>query len=83
MWWQALLDFLRAIWPSLVGASKLILAGAVARKITQGKAAENELASVDEAMRMAVVNSTRTVAERLRDAKKRGLYRVPCKPPVD
>lgn len=80
MWLQSLLDFLKAIWPTLVGATKLILAGMVARQITQGNAAENELEAVERANHAAARNVARPVDERLHDAKQRGLYRVSSKP---
>lgn len=77
--WPGLLEFLKAIWPSLAGALKLLMAGWAGSKIAAAEVAENDLNRVEEAMRAAVVNSARSVDDRLRDAKQRGLYRVPNK----
>lgn len=75
MLWPAFLDFLKAIWPSLVGAVKLLLAGMVARKITQGNAAENELDRLSEAAKARTDVELLSDADVVREVKKRGLYR--------
>jgi cytochrome oxidase assembly protein ShyY1 len=53
-----------------------ILAVLAGMKMQQAKDTKDELERVEEAMRAAAINSTRSVDERLRDAKQRGLYRV-------
>lgn len=80
MWWQPLLDFVKTIWPSIVGAVKLIVAAKVGQAVASGKAVERELEAVKDAADAVSRNKSRPVDERLRDARERGLYRVSNKP---
>lgn len=65
----ALLAFLTVLADKILA----VLAGV---KMQQAKDATDELERVEEAMRAAALNSTRSVDERLHDAKHRGLYRI-------
>ena len=75
MWLQSLLDFIKAIWPSLVGAAKLALAGLVARQITQGNAAQDELDKLSRAAQARADVELMSDDDVVRELKKRGLYR--------
>ncbi|OAE37630.1 hypothetical protein [Agrobacterium tumefaciens] len=74
--WQSLIDFLRIVWPSLVGALKIIMAGKVAQDLQKGRQVREDLSKLDEVARAVSDNRARSTDERLRDARKRGLYRV-------
>ena len=79
MMWSAFIDFFKAVWPSIVGAAKLIAAAKVGQAVAKGKAAERELEAVKNAADVVARNKFRTVDERLHDANKRGLYRISAK----
>lgn len=70
------LDFLKTIWPSVVGAIKLMAAASVGRKLVTGEAAQHELDRIQDAESRVAGNKRLGTAERLHDARKRGLYRV-------
>lgn len=76
MWFQPLLDFFKTIWPSIVGAMKLMVAAKVGQAVANGKTAERELNAVKDAADAVARNLSISVDDRLRDAKKRGLYRL-------
>lgn len=81
--WQSVIDFLRVIWPSLVGAFKILIAGKVAQDLQKGRQARDDLSKLDDVARAVSENLSRPIDERLRDARKRGLYRVRAKSPHD
>jgi hypothetical protein len=74
MWWNQALDFLKTIWPSLVGAFKLMVAAKVAQEVQRGRDAANELERVDQAMRAGDRVDLLSDDDVVRELKKRGLY---------
>ncbi|GAK69345.1 hypothetical protein RRU01S_04_01670 [Agrobacterium rubi TR3 = NBRC 13261] len=83
MSWSLFLGFLKSIWPSVVGAIKLMAAASVGRKLVSGEAAKRELQRIQDAESRVASNKRLTTAERLHDARKRGLYRVRNQPSDD
>lgn len=74
MW--AFLEFLKAIWPSIVGALKMVTAAKVGQAVAHGEAAKRDLDAIQNAADAVARNRARPVDERLRNAHERGLYRV-------
>lgn len=83
MWLQTVLDFLKAIWPSLVGAAKLAAAGMVGRELTQGNAAKDEIDKLTRAAKARADVQLMSDDDVVRELKKRGLYRDDEKPAND
>lgn len=75
MWRQALLDFLRTIWPSIAGTLKLLMAGWVGRSLVQGNVAQDELGKLSEAAKARADVRLMSDADVVRELKERGLYR--------
>lgn len=78
-----LLEFLKTIWPSLVGAVKILATVQTGKALAEGKRAQDDLKTLQNAADAVARNKSRPVDERLRDARKRGLYRVRTKSPHD
>jgi hypothetical protein len=76
MSWSNVLEFIKTIWPSIVGAVKLLAAARVGQSVASGEAAKRELESVQRAQHAVDGNLLLSTDERLRDATKRRLYRV-------
>ena len=74
--WPAFLAWLKTLWPSLLGVLKLLAAGKAGQVYQQGKDAQHEIEVLGLAAEALRHNKSRPVADRLRDAHERGLYRV-------
>lgn len=83
MAWSIVLDFLKAIWPSVVSALRLVAAGWAGKALSDGSVAKEELRRIQHAQDRVASNLQRPVDERLRDADQRGLYRVSDEPSDD
>ncbi|GEM_PF-3271128 len=75
MWPAALLELLKAIWPSIVGAVKLLAAAKVGQSVASGEAAARELEKVHDAARASARVDLLSDDDVVRELKKRGLYR--------
>lgn len=73
--WQALLDWLKLAWPSIVGALKLLAAGQVGRSLQQGRDAKQALKDVESAGRAGADMRSRSFDEQVQFLQRRGRVR--------
>lgn len=81
--WAVFLDFLKAIWPSISAALKMAVTAWAGKALADGARSKQDVQRVQDAQNRVSSNLKRDSDERLRDAERRGLYRLPDKPSDD